>query len=96
MRAQLRLLEYLVHMRNMDQQLFHMGFHTLTLDIEDIYFLTGISWRGYHASLTAGHGGGLPVSEYFTGTVFSRKKEERERFLFGGSKTRPCKPFFSL
>jgi hypothetical protein len=64
MRAQLRLLEYLVHMWDVDQQLFHMGVHTLTLDIEDIYFLTGISRRGYHASLTGGQGGELPMSEY--------------------------------
>ena len=64
MRAQLRLLEYLVHMWNMDQQLFHVGFHTLTLDIEDIYFLTGLSRCGYHASLTNGRAGGLPMSEY--------------------------------
>jgi hypothetical protein len=36
----------------------------LTLDIEDIYFLTGLSRRGYHASLTGGRGNGLPMSEY--------------------------------
>jgi hypothetical protein len=54
MRAQLISLEYLVHMWDVDQQLFHVGFHTLTLDIEDIYFLTGLSRHGYHASLTGG------------------------------------------
>jgi hypothetical protein len=64
MRAQLRLLEYLVHMWDVDQQVFHVGVHTLTLDIEDIYFLTGLSRRGYHATLTGGRGGGLPMSEY--------------------------------
>jgi hypothetical protein len=41
-----------------------MGVHTLTLDIEDIYFLTGLSQCGYHATLTGGRGGGLPMSEY--------------------------------
>jgi hypothetical protein len=64
MRAQLRLLEYLVHMWDVDQQLFHVGVHTLTLDIKDIYFLTGLSWRGYHATLTEGRGSGLLMSEY--------------------------------
>ena len=64
MRVQIKLLEYLVHMWDVDQQLFHMGVHTLTLDIEDIYFLTGLSWHGYHASLTSGRGDRLPVSEY--------------------------------
>jgi len=53
MRAQIRLLEYLVHMWDVDQQLFHVGVHTLTLDIDDIYFLTRLSWHGYHASLTS-------------------------------------------
>ena len=36
MRAQVRLLEYLVHMWDVDQQVFHVGVHTLSLDIEDI------------------------------------------------------------
>jgi hypothetical protein len=36
----------------------------LTLDIKDIYFLTGLSWCGYHATLTVGRGSGLPMSEY--------------------------------
>jgi hypothetical protein len=64
MRAQLRLLEYLVHMWDVDQQVFHVGVHTLSLDIEDIYFLTGLSRRGSHATLTGSRGGGLPMSEY--------------------------------
>jgi hypothetical protein len=64
MRAQLRLLEYLVHMWDVDQQLFHVVVHRLTLDIKDIYFLMGLSRRGYHATLTGGRGGKLPMSEY--------------------------------
>ena len=64
MGAQLRFLEYLVHMWDMDQQLFHVGVHMLTLDIKDIYFLMGLSRRGYHATLTGGKGGRLPISEY--------------------------------
>jgi hypothetical protein len=36
MRAQIKLLEYLVHMWDLDQQVFHVGVHTLSLDIEDI------------------------------------------------------------
>jgi hypothetical protein len=51
MRAQVRLLEYLVHMWDVDQQVFHVGVHTLSLDIKDVYFLTGLSGRGYHAIL---------------------------------------------
>jgi hypothetical protein len=64
MRAQVRLLEYLVHMWDPNQQVFHVGVHTLSLDIEDIYFLTGLSRRGYYMSLIGSRGGGLPMSEY--------------------------------
>jgi hypothetical protein len=42
MRAQLRLLEYLVHMWDVDQQVFCVGTHILEIDIEDIYFLTWV------------------------------------------------------
>jgi hypothetical protein len=64
MRAQVRLLEYLVHMWDLDQQVFHVGVHTLSLDIVDIYFFIGLPWRGYHMNLTSSKGGGLPMSEY--------------------------------
>jgi hypothetical protein len=64
MRAQVKLLEYLVHLWDPDQHVFHVGVHTMSLDIEDIYFLTGLSRRGYHVSLTGNRGGGSPMSEY--------------------------------
>ena len=64
MRAQLRLLEYLVHMWDVDQQVFHVGAHVLSLDIEDIYFLKRLSCCGSHVTLIGGRGGGLPMSKY--------------------------------
>jgi hypothetical protein len=64
MRAQVRLLEYLVHMWDLNQQVFHVGVHTLSLNIEYIYFFTGLSPHGYHMSLTDNKGGGMPMSEY--------------------------------
>jgi hypothetical protein len=64
MRAQVRLLEYLVQMWDPDQQVFIVGAHTLTIDIEDIYFLTGLSIRGSYVSLTDNRAGGLKMSEY--------------------------------
>jgi hypothetical protein len=64
MRAQLRLLEYLVRMWDVDQQVFHVGAHVLSLDIEDIYFLMRLSCPGSSVTLTGGRGGGLPMSEY--------------------------------
>jgi hypothetical protein len=60
----MRLLEYLVHMWDVDQQVFHVGAHTLSLDIEDIYFLMGLYHFRSHVTLTGGRGGGLPMSEY--------------------------------
>jgi hypothetical protein len=64
MRAQLRLLEYLVHMWDVDQQVFHMGVHVLSLEIEDIYFLMGLSCPRAHVTLTGGRDGGFLMSEY--------------------------------
>jgi hypothetical protein len=64
MRAQVRLLEHLVRMWDPDQQVFNVGAHTLKIDIEDIYFLTGLSRRGSYVSLTGSRKGGLKMSEY--------------------------------
>ena len=64
MRAQLRLLEYLVHMWDVNQQVFHVGVHVLSLDIEDIYFLKGLSHCGAHVTLIGGQGNGLSMREY--------------------------------
>jgi hypothetical protein len=64
MRAQLRLLEYLVHMWDVNEKEFHVGAHTLTMYIEDIYFLTGISRRGSWVTLTCSRGGGEPMKYY--------------------------------
>jgi hypothetical protein len=64
MRAQRRLLEYLVHMWDAEQQVFPVGVCVLSLDIEDIYFLTWLSHRGVRVSLIGDRGGGFPMSEY--------------------------------
>jgi hypothetical protein len=64
MRAKVKLLEYLVCMWDPDQQVFNVGAHTLSIDIEDIYFFTGLSRCGYYVSLTGSRGGGLNMSEY--------------------------------
>jgi hypothetical protein len=64
MRAQLRLLRYLVHMWEVNQQAFHVGDHILTINIEDIYFLNGLSHHGSRVTLTGSKGGGEPMSHY--------------------------------
>jgi hypothetical protein len=46
MRAQLVQLENLVQMWDVNEQVFHVGVHTLTLEIDDIYFLTILSRCG--------------------------------------------------
>jgi hypothetical protein len=64
MRVKLRLLEYLVHMWDVNEHDFRVGVHTLTLDIEDIYFLMGLSHRGSQVSLLGSRGGGEPMDCY--------------------------------
>jgi hypothetical protein len=64
MRAQVRLLEHLVRMWDPDQQAFNVCAHTLMIDIEDIYFLTGLSRWGSYVSLTGNRRGGMKMSEY--------------------------------
>ena len=84
MRAQVRLLEYLVCMWDPDQQVFHVGIHTLSLDIEDLYFLTGLSRRGYYVSLTGSRGGGLKMSEYYNQyCVPEAERKKGKVFIWG-------------
>ena len=46
MKAYVRLLEYIIGMWDLDQQHFVVGIHTLSIEIEDIYFMTILSRRG--------------------------------------------------
>ena len=47
-----RLLDHLIRMWDSYQQHFQVGTHILTIDVEDIYFLTRLSRRGSLVSLT--------------------------------------------
>jgi hypothetical protein len=64
MRSQLRLLEYLVHMWHVNEQAFHVGVHTLTLHIDEFYFLMRLSCQGSRVSLSGSRGGGEPMDYY--------------------------------
>ena len=64
MRAQLILLECLFHMWDVNEQEFRVGVHTLIIDIEDIYFLIGLSQCGSWVTLTGNMGGGEPMDYY--------------------------------
>ena len=51
-------------MWDVNEKKFHVRVHTLTIDIEDIYFLTGLSCCGSQVSLTGSKGGGEPMNYY--------------------------------
>jgi hypothetical protein len=46
MRKQTILLEHLIGMWNTNDQVFHVRPHTLGIEMEDVYFLIGLSKRG--------------------------------------------------
>jgi hypothetical protein len=96
MRAQLMLLEYLVHMWDIDQQVFHVGVHILSLYINDIYFLTGLSCCGSHVTLTGNRGGGLPMSEYVRRYCELGVERHKGRLPSGMSRIYPFRLSFSL
>ena len=56
MKSHVRLLEYILRMWNLEQQYFELGAHILTVEVEDIYFLTRLSRRGEKISLTSPQG----------------------------------------
>ena len=74
-----RLLEHIICMWNLEQQYFEVGAHVLTIEVEDIYFLIGLSRRGAPISLTSSRGGDITTQELINwycipGTRTSRKK----------------------
>ena len=58
-----RLLERIMCMWNPEQQYFEVGAHVLTIEVEEIYFLTGLSRQGAHISLTGSRGGDVTTKE---------------------------------
>ena len=46
-------------MWNMEQQYFKVGSHILKIEVEDIYFLIGLSRWGSPISLAGSHGGDI-------------------------------------
>ena len=58
MRAQVDLLQWLVDRWNTQDQCFVIGGHQLKIELEDIYFLTGLSKRGEQLSLFGTRPGG--------------------------------------
>ena len=58
-----QLLEHIIRMWNPKQQHFEVGAHILTIEVEDIYFLTRISRWGAPISLTGSLGGDITTQE---------------------------------
>ena len=58
-----RLLEYILWMWNPEQQYFEVGGHILTVEVEDIYFLTRLSRWGAPISLKGSQGGDITTQE---------------------------------
>ena len=58
-----RLIEYILHMWNPEQQYFEVGAHVLTIEVEDIYFLTGFLRHGTQISLTGSRGEDVTTQE---------------------------------
>jgi len=56
-------------MWDVNKHVVHEGVHTLTIDIKDIYFLTGLSHRGSWVLLTDSRGGGEPMDLYVSTIV---------------------------
>ena len=64
MKAYIILLEYIIDMWDPEQQHFVVGTHALTIDIEDIYFLTGLSQRGRPVVLSGARGGESSLDDF--------------------------------
>ena len=65
MRAQVRLLEMLVGYWDPDNASFNIDGKPFRIEVEDIYFLTGLSRRGEVVNLKSrGAGSGMKIEEY--------------------------------
>src|SRR6266849_2827010 len=66
LRTKPRLLQKLVDYWDPDSESFHIDGMSLTIEVEDIYFIIGISRRGEVVNLRSrgGPGGGLTIDDY--------------------------------
>ena len=64
MRQQIELLEFLVRAWDLTIEAFHIKNQVVPITIEDVYFLTGLSRRGFPISLSGSTVGGETVRDY--------------------------------
>ena len=69
-----RLLEHILQMWNPEQQYFEVGAHILTVEVEDIYFLTSLSRRGAPISLIGSRGRDITTRELCTRDRYIREE----------------------
>ena len=62
MRANVCLLEHLISYWDHDLRAFDLQGEILKIDVEDMYFITGLSRRGMHVNLEGTGRGGDPMS----------------------------------
>jgi hypothetical protein len=65
LRAQVRLLQMLVNYWDPETEAFNLDGKPLRIEVDDIYFITGLSHRGEVVNLKAwGAGGGMNIEDY--------------------------------
>jgi hypothetical protein len=64
MKKEVLLLEHMIGLWNVAEQGFQMGMQLLTIELEDVYFITGLSKRGAPIVLTGQRALPAPVDEY--------------------------------
>ena len=76
LRAKPRLLQMLVDYWDLDSESFHIDGMLLSIEIEDIYFIIGLSRRGEVVNLrSCKPGGGLTIDEYIVAYFFPDTKK---------------------
>ena len=67
---------------DLDSKTFHIDGMSLSIEIEDIYFITGLSWRGEVVNVRSrGPGGGLTIDEYIAVYWFPDTKKVGSQIL---------------
>ena len=61
-------------MWNLEQQYFEVGPHFVTVEVEDIYFMIGMSRVGAPISLTGSQGGDITTQELIVHHCYPRTK----------------------
>ena len=64
MKKEILLLEYMIGLWNVAEKGFQKGTHLLTIELEDVYFITGLSKRGVPISLSGQKALLAPMDEY--------------------------------